>query len=373
MLFAFFLKRIMKKERLLSIDIFRGLIVFLMIIVNSPGSWDHVYTPLKHANWSGCTLTDLVFPGFIFVSGISTAISLAKKEHNSIKNKSLKIIKRAAIIFIVGLLLNGFPYLNFSLDNYRIFGVLQRISLSLLLAGLLLIYIKNIKTILALSMGLLLLHWAILYYFGGKHPFSLEENASLKIDQWLVGTKHLYQGYGTAFDPEGLLGVLSSAAQLLIGYIFGIKFIEIKQKKSVEILNLFFITLALILAGWIWSFVYPINKSLWTGSYVLFSTGILCCVLIMIEIWVQQNFTTNKMVLFRAFGMNPLSCFVLSQALLAILITPEFNNIYNALYIHRFSPYFGAYLGSFLLAFCFGAFIWILAYILYENRIIIKI
>lgn len=366
----------MKKERYISIDVFRGLIVFVMIVVNSPGSWDYVYAPLTHAHWSGCTLTDLVFPGFIFVIGLSMAISFSKLSSKlSKRNLSIKIIKRALLIFLVGLFLNGFPFVDVDWAAYRFFGVLQRIALSFLLAGLVLIHFKNKKIILGVTAGLLLSHWAILYVFGGSCPYVLEQNISQIIDVWLVGEKHLYQGYGTPFDPEGLLGVLSSSAQILIGYLIGARFVMLQRKGPKSTWFLLVASIVMIFLGMLWSIIYPVNKALWTGSYVLFSSGILGIVWVLISEILQQNLMINKFVLFRVFGLNPLFSYIVSQAVMAVLILPFFANssLYLLMYTSCFQPVFGSYLASFLMALIYTLFVWILAYILYKKNIVVKI
>ncbi|MGY5355385.1 acyltransferase family protein [Wenyingzhuangia sp. IMCC45467] len=366
----------MKKERYVSVDVFRGLIVFVMIVVNSPGSWQHIYAPLAHAKWFGCTLTDLVFPGFVFVIGLSMAISFSNLNSDIPKRKfSIKIIKRSLLIFLVGLLLNGFPFVHFHLSAYRFFGVLQRIACSFLLAGLILVYVKNIKIILGVCVGLLLLHWSVLYVFGGDEPYALEKNISQTIDVWLVGKNHLYQGYGIPFDPEGLLGVLSSAAQILMGYLMGVKFIKSKKRGQTTTMSLLLISVFLILLGLLWSKIYPINKSLWTGSYVFFSTGILGVVWLLISKMVQQNLIVDKFVFFRVFGLNPLFSYMLSQAFMSVLILPIFNknSLYSLLYKNGYQPLFGDYLGSLFMAISYTLLVWIFAYILYKKKIVVKI
>jgi len=213
-------------NRYTALDVLRGMTIAGMILVNNPGSWETIFPPLRHAAWSGCTPTDLVFPFFLFIVG--TALSFAFAKYNDALNAiSLKkIVKRAFLIFLTGLALNAFPFYPTSPDpnlslgaNYldylnhlRIFGVLQRIALCYLVGGILALWLQKPNKIIIGMVVLMVLHWIVLFLFGGVEPFSLEGNISGPIDATVVGSNHIYHGFGIPFDPEGLLGVLSGSA-----------------------------------------------------------------------------------------------------------------------------------------------------------------
>ena len=221
------------KKRYESLDVLRGLTVAFMCIVNNPGTWAHIFPPLKHAGWDGCTPTDLVYPFFIFCMGCAMAFSFSKYEKTTAK-AYLKVLKRGALIFLVGFALNLYPFFPTSLhdetwsfgQNYlywlqhkRIFGVLQRIGMAYAIAGCLALWLKKPKKILAAIATLCVTYTGILLIFG-REPgaFSLEGNVSMRIDTWLVGGNHCYHGYnGTDFDPEGVLGSMTAACSCLLG------------------------------------------------------------------------------------------------------------------------------------------------------------
>jgi len=265
----------MNQKRIVSIDVLRGITIFLMIVVNTPGSWSHVFAPFLHAKWHGCTLTDLVFPSFLFVVGLSMSQSFRNLTVTNTNHLIRKITLRAGLIFFIGLLLNWFPFYLTPLSELRIFGVLQRIALSFFGAGILIVLLKKRNWLIALSVLLLLLHWSILYFFGDAQPYSLENNIGRYIDIWLVGEKHVYGGFGIPFDPEGLLGTLTGISQVLIGYLIGAYLFEHKQQLNKRMLHILFLAIGLFVLAKIWNLCLPINKPLWTGSYVVYTIAIV--------------------------------------------------------------------------------------------------
>ncbi len=363
------------KTRRISIDVLRGLTIFLMIMVNTPGSWTYIYAPLRHAEWHGCTPTDMVFPSFLFVVGLSLYLSLSKASGNKtvlIK----KVIKRAGIIFLIGLLLNWFPFYNKHITDLRIFGVLQRIALAFLGAGLCILLLRKKQWILVTVLVLLLGHWALLYVFGGSNPYTLEGNIGRKVDLLLFGENHMYKGFGIPFDPEGLVGTISSIAQVLLGYVIAGYTLSGSIPTNKKIVSVAGLAVFLILTGWIWGFVYPVNKPLWTGSYVLYTSGIVTLIWVLL-IWVIDLKKQERWAfVFKVFGRNPLISFVISILLVKIYIYIfrfEGSNLYSWSYNTVFQPVFGNYFGSFMYAFCFTWLIWLMAYWLYRKGKIIKI
>lgn len=364
------------KTRILSIDVLRGLTIFLMIVVNTPGSWNYVYAPLRHSAWNGCTPTDLVFPSFLFVVGLSMSISFRKLDPAHKRPILLKLLKRAALIFLIGLLLNWFPFYRTHIADLRIFGVLQRIALSFLLAGVCIVLLQKSRPLVVSVAALLLGHWAILYFLGGDAPYSLEGNFSNILDTALLGERHLYKGFGIPFDPEGLLGTLSGAGQVVLGYIIGKQTLKNGAPNLSHIKKLTGLAVALILAALLWNTVYPINKPLWTGPYVLYTSGIIVAVWALL-IWIIDIQKQNSWTLvFRVFGQNPLASYMLSVLVVKIFIYGlkiGDTSFLGWSYQHIFQPVFSNELGSLMFALSFTFFIWLFAYGLYRKGKIIKI
>lgn len=364
------------EKRILAIDVLRGLTIAFMIIVNTPGSWSHVFPPLLHAEWHGCTPTDLVFPFFLFIVGVSMAFSFLKYEDSQRSIWAKKVIKRGLLIFLVGLALNWFPFYHKSFSDLRLFGVLQRIGISFAGAGLLIIGIRNQKYLKGTTLAILIAYWLLLLIFGQGDPYSLEGNLSNRIDLFLFGEQHLYKGFGRAFDPEGLFSSLPGIAHVLIGYFIG-KLIYDQRKDKYEILKrLLAFGLILIGTGQLWDLILPINKPLWTSSYVLYTCGLACMVLLTLIAILDIKKWTKWAYPFRVFGLNPLISYVLSVLFIKIniyFITIGDSNLYNYLYASFYKSIGSPELGSFLQALSFSTFIWFFAWLLYRKNRIIKL
>jgi len=353
-----------------------------MIIVNTPGSWSYVYPPLLHAKWHGCTPTDLVFPFFLFIVGITLSISLGKilQKHASdplLKSRLLKkITKRAVLIFVVGIFLNWFPFYHMSISDLRIMGVLQRIALSFAGAAILVIYLKDSMKLLITLLILLLVYWLVLLYLGGSAPYSLESNIAGKIDPFIFGPTHVYNGYGIPFDPEGLLSTIPSIAHVIIGYLFGNIILDLKEDKKKLVSRLLIYGTIMTILGFLWNLVLPLNKSIWTSSYVVFTCGI-SAIFLAILMWLIEIKKIEKWsYVFKVFGLNPLFSYVLSGVLVNLMI---YTFIWNGtdslswLYDHVYQTSFGNYLGSFLFALSFTLAVWLLTWPLYIKGKIIKL
>ena len=314
-----------KTNRYIALDVLRGMTVAGMILVNNPGSWGKIFPPLRHAAWDGCTPTDLVFPFFLFCVGAALAFSFAKY-NNSLNSESVKkIIKRGILIFLVGLGLNAFPfyptslngdltfgenYMNY-LNNIRILGVLQRIALCYIAGGILALWLKTPKKILW-AMGILLtLHWLILFIFGGEGWSTLKGNIAAPIDVAIFGKSHVYKGYGIPFDPEGLYGVISGSCTLLLGYLIG-QLIRKTPEKIDVVAKLYTIGLVALGAGIVTSIWIPINKPLWSASYVLYAGGWAIVMLALFIYFIDVKGKVKIFTPFRAMGMNPLFAFVMA-------------------------------------------------------------
>jgi len=364
-------------NRLVALDVLRGLTIALMILVNNPGSWAYVYPPLLHAEWNGFTPTDAVFPFFLFIVGVSIHLAFKKYSNEHHSDALKKIIKRTIVIFGIGLFLNLFPKFDFT--TIRIFGVLQRIAIAYGIGATLCLYF-NKKVLIYITVGILLLYWGLLYFLVPINPFGPHTNLVGKIDLFLLGSKHVYHGLGFAFDPEGLLSDLPAVATVLIGNLIG-KLIA-KSKSNIQtIKSLFIYGAVLILIGLVWNQFFPINKSIWTSSYVSFSAG-LAMVFLALLVWIidVKGFKRWSKP-FIHFGTNSLFIFVFSGLYGRVMIyLIKFTNTqgktvsgYHYLYSKIFVPIAGNMNGSLLFAISHIIFFWFLVYILYKKKIFIKI
>ncbi len=363
-----------KPARLMSLDVFRGMTVVFMIIVNTPGTWSHVYAPLRHASWHGCTPTDLVFPSFLFISGVAMWYSLRKFNFEFSGPALFRILRRVALIFAVGLFLNIFPRFIRDYDTLRIMGVLQRIALAWGLGALLVLLIK--KNYIWLATAVILVgYWALMYFLGGSDPYSLEGNFARTVDLAVIGENHLYKGFGIPFDPEGLLSTLPATATVLLGFMAG-GLITSKGSSWKTVGWLTFVGALLIAAGLLWGEYFPINKPIWTSSYVLYAGGIgmvvLALLFMIVDIWNLRGWTG----FFNTFGTNALFTYVLAGMLTKTLLLIKIGEVslYNWIFTHVCSPLFEEQkLASLLFPIMLVTVIWALGYILYRKKIIIRL
>lgn len=364
------------KNRLLSVDVLRGMTIFFMIVVNDPGSWSYVYAPLKHAKWHGCTPTDLVFPFFLFIVGVSMAFSFVKYKDRSKNEWIMKVVKRTALIFAVGLFLNWFPFHHKHISDLRILGVLQRIALAFGGAGLLIIFLKD-RIKLGIAAAILLFgYWALMYCCGTGDPYSLEGNLATWFDPLVLGVDHVYKGFGIPFDPEGLVSTIPGIAHVLIGYFIGLSIQNGEDNKSGILRYLFGTGLILTGLGLIWNLGFPINKPIWTSSYVLLTTGLGTLLLMMLTWLIDIKKWTKWTYVFRVFGLNPLASYVLSGLFVKLFIYTikwDGGNAYSWLYESIFQPILGNMNGSLAFALTYTFFIWLFAWVLYRKKMVIKL
>ncbi|HCT94794.1 MAG: hypothetical protein A2X19_11080 [Bacteroidetes bacterium GWE2_39_28] len=312
-------------NRYTALDVLRGMTIAGMILVNNPGTWGKIFPPLKHAAWHGCTPTDLVFPFFLFIVGAALSFAFAKYNDTLNKESVKKVIKRSFLIFLTGLLLNAFPFYNTSpspelsfgenwlvyIQNLRIFGVLQRIALCYMVGALVALWLQKPKKIIVAGSVLMLLHLLILVIFGTGDPFSKEGTIAGSIDVALVGITHVYKGFGMPFDPEGLLGVLSGSATVLFGYLVG-GHIRKSANKTEAVGDLYTIGLIALGVGVVLSTVIPINKPLWTPSYVFYAGGWSVLMLALFIYFIDIKGKEKIFYPFKALGLNPLFAFVMA-------------------------------------------------------------
>lgn len=394
-------------QRFYSLDVFRGATVALMILVNNPGSWEHIYTPLEHAPWHGCTPTDLVFPFFLFAVGNALAFVLPKLETAGSRVFWEKIIKRTIIIFLTGLFLNWMPFIRWDNDHLifkawqyidaagnpagiRILGVLQRIALAYFFAAVI-IYFLKISGAFVAGAVILLGYWFLCVAANPSDPFSLQGWFGTAIDKKILGAAHMYHGEivnGTVivFDPEGFMSLFAAIVQVIFGYFAGDYIL--KKGKTHEMVNgLFVAGCVLIFAGYCWDMVFPINKKIWTSSYCVYTTGLALLVLsVLIYVIEFKNWRGRWSRFFDVFGKNPLFIFILSGTiprLLALIripngVDPQGKNLYLTpfgwFYEHVCKPVSSNLNnGSLLYALCMILVYWFIVWWMDRKKIYVKV
>ena len=412
------------KQRYYSLDVFRGATVCLMILVNNPGSWSHIYSPLKHATWHGLTPTDLVFPFFLFAVGNAMAFVMPRFEEKGDAAFWKKIIIRSLLIYGIGLFLNWWPFVRWQSDRLmvngwtwvnaegkvvgvRVLGVLQRIALCYFFGSVIVYYLKVRGAFLA-GLILLLLHWMLTYSLGNPaDPYSVSGYYGNAIDEKILTLPHMYQGepytlnnVSHPFDPEGLMSTMAAVVNVIFGFIVGDyirkrgKHIEQVQDHAVKgfevyqtLTVLFVAAIGFLIAGYIWDLSYPVNKRIWTSSYVVVTTGmaiaILCTLIYAIEVKGIRNWVTR---FFDVFGKNALFVFALSAFLprgFRLIRIPNgidakgnsaYTNPWNFLYdkVYKFVPG-DPRIGSLLFALTIITFMWAVCYWLDKKKIYIKV
>ncbi len=383
-------------QRLLALDVMRGVTIAGMIMVNNPGSWGSIYAPLGHSSWNGLTPTDLVFPFFMFIMGISTYISLRKFNFEFSSPTLFKILKRTAVIFLIGLGLGWFSLslrtfnklpveeLDFmdrliqSMTNFehlRILGVMQRLALTYGITSLIAIFVKHkyIPYIILIT----LVGYFLLLLFGNGFEFS-EDNIVSVVDRAILGVNHMYVDSGVVLDPEGLLSTIPAVAHVLIGYYCGKILLDAKNNNE-KIQQLFIIGTILMFAGFLFSYGCPINKKIWSPTYVLVTCG-LASLLLALLIWIIDIKGYKKWSAFlQSFGVNPLFIFVAAGVFAILMGNISFVydgadiSIKTFMYKICLQPYLGDYFSSLVFALLFVGFNWIIGNALYKKQIYIKI
>ena len=362
----------MSNQRFLSLDVFRGMTICLMIIVNTPGDGAATFAPFMHANWDGFTPTDLVFPSFLFAVGNAMSFVLPKWEKLSNATVLFKILKRTAIIFLLGYLMYWFPFTS-SIENTRILGVLQRIALCYGIGSLIAHYMHE-RVVMVLAAVILLAYWYISIHFGlPGQALTMTGNAGILFDKWLMGEAHMYHGEGIAFDPEGWLSTLPAIVNVLIGFRVG-GFIQEKGKTYEGLTHLLMWGAGFIFLGFMWHYQFPINKKLWSSSFVMLTVGldmvIIGTIIYRIELQRQLQFSG----FFETFGKNPLVIYLFSELLAVTLYTVQIGDqsLFVWIFQHGFS-YFAPYWASLAFALSFMLVCWLLGYILDKYKIYIRV
>lgn len=388
------------KQRYYSLDVFRGATVALMILVNNPGSWGHLFAPLAHAPWHGCTPTDLVFPFFLFAVGNAMAFVMPALESAAPSAVLYKIFKRTLLIFLIGLFLNWSPFIKWSGEEIvfkywvdpknpesgiRLLGVLQRIALCYGAAALI-AYFGKVRWAFFISALVLIGYWLLCWFSNPADPYSLAGWFGTDIDKAILGVPHMYKGEGVAFDPEGLMSTLPAITQVLFGYLAG-NYIQQKGKTWEMLSNLFIAGAIMIFAGFCWDQLFPINKKIWTSSYVLYTTGLaLMTIGVLIYLIEFKEARGGWSKFFEVFGKNPLFIFVLSGFLPRVLammrwvdhVEPDGKKIYTSalpwFYEHICKPLSSNLkLGSFIYALCLLAVMWAIVWWMDKRKIYVKV
>lgn len=377
-------------SRLLSLDVLRGITIVGMILVNNPGTWEYIYAPLRHAEWNGLTPTDLVFPFFMFMMGISTFISLRKFNFQFSSAILKKILKRTFVIFFIGLALAWFSssmalFFKFNnefgffeslgkaitnFENVRTLGVLQRLAITYGISSLIVIFIKYKYIPYIIVVGLIGYFFLLLFGNGFEQG---DSNLLAIVDQRVLGLNHMYVEYG--LDPEGIISTFPAILHVLIGFCCGKILMEIKDNKD-RMLRLFIIGAIFTFVGLLLSYGCPINKKIWSPTFVLVTCG-LASTLLSLLIWIIDVKGYKKWgVFFESFGVNPLFTYVLAGILSHVIRNipvGSSSTLKNYFCIDVLQPVFGNYFGSFIYAILFVIINWLIANILYKKKIYIKI
>jgi predicted acyltransferase len=335
-------------KRLVSLDAFRGATVAGMLLVNNPGTWSAIYWPLRHAEWHGWTPTDLIFPFFLFIVGITTELS---------RKEPAAILRRGALIVACGLLLHLFP--RFDFENLRIMGVLQRIGLVYIIAALIARKASR-NAMLAITIAILLGYWAILSLGPLAPP---DATVAAQTDRAILGEKHIWKQAKT-WDPEGPLSTIPAVATALLG-ILVTPWVKGRNVKMLTIAGV-----AAIAAGLAWGAVFPINKNLWTSSYAVFTAG-CASVLLAFFIWIIDIRGVKTWAMpFVVFGVNPLIAF-LGSGMMARMF--GIWGVQRTTYREWFKPFFEPHLASLLWALAFVALWLAILAVLYRRNIVLKV
>ena len=364
-----------ESQRLVSLDVFRGITIAGMVLVNNPGTWEHIYWPLEHANWSGWTPTDLVFPFFVFIVGVSIPLAFAKRMESGggTRDLYLKIIKRTLIIFAIGLFLNGLPY--FGLAEYRIPGVLQRLAVCYFFASIIFLNTR-VRTQIAIALGLLIFYWLLvkLVPAPGFAAGDLTKEGSLPsyVDRVVFG-KHVW-AQAKIYDPEGLLSTIPAISTCLIGVLTG-TWLRTEKTRYEKAAGMFVVGAVCVAVGWAWNSFFVINKALWTSSYVLF-TGGLALQFLSICYWLIDIKGYRRWAKpFEVFGLNAIALYVVADVLAMLLgvIKVGGEPLGGWIFTHLFASWASPINASLAMAICFVLVCLALMWILYNRKIFLKV
>lgn len=382
-------------KRLLALDVMRGLTIAGMILVNNPGSWGSIYAPLRHAPWHGLTPTDLVFPFFMFIMGVSCALSLSKTGYKASRPVVLKILKRSALIILIGWAMAWFGSLLrgianpdvstweaiFSFGHLRLPGVLPRLGLVYCVAALMTVTLSP-RWLLRWVLIFLIGYAGVLLIFNGLE-FS-PDNVIAVVDRALLGENHLYadtvDGVTLHLDPEGLISTIPSIAHCLVGVLCGMTIVKVKDT-NIRALNLFVVGAIMTFVGFLLAYGMPINKKIWSPTFVLTTCGLAASLLALLIWIIDIKDHKSWCTFFRVYGVNPLFLFVLSGVLSIVLsvVKVPFEgataSVHVAIYRGWLMPMClgDATLASLFYALLMVIVVWLVGLWLYKKKIYIKL
>ncbi len=371
-------------NRILSLDVFRGITIAAMIIVNNMGDWSHVYEPLRHSRWHGLSAADCIFPFFLFIMGVAIPVSFSGYTRSVDAGRVLlmKIIRRSLILFALGFLLNLVP--RFSFSDVRIPGVLQRIAVCYFAASILYTHTRTHRWMLpVVACGCIVLHWLLLACVPvpgfGAGDLSPAGNLSRYIDLAVFGGHTYAHAIVRGMDPEGILGTISAIATTLFGVIAGGMLTAqwTSEKKARE---MFLFSGFLVAAGYVMSNWLPLNKSLWTGSYAAFTAGIAAFFLLFLYRMVDLKGRRLWAGPFRVLGVNAITVYVASTFIAKLMVGFTFSSdegqtvsIKSYLYTHGFALWLDPHMASFMYAFAYLCVWTAMLYVLFRKKIFIRI
>ncbi len=386
----------LQQDRLVSLDVFRGITMAGMVLVNNPGDWSYVYSPMRHAVWHGWTATDLVFPFFLFIVGVSMVFSIEKGSRSGLSKSSMvrKAIRRSAILFGLGLALHlvptetpeGYNWFTDTFLHVRIMGVLQRIALVYLIASVLVLYCSE-KARTAWALGFIAVYWLAMRFvpfpvvqdgFTITHIGSYEQEINLAayVDNAILHGHTYLKGSVFHHDPEGILSTLPAIVTSLIGVQTGVVLMR-KGSEFQKALQLFFAGTCGTILGLILDWFFPINKPLWTPSYVVLTAGLALIGLGMCYYLVEIRKTGSWVKPFVIFGTNAITLYVCSELVARLILLIKVDNQGTSLKSwfvdHLYLPVFGNLNGSLAFAIAYLLAMFAVILVLYRNRILIRV
>ncbi|MDX1984042.1 MAG: DUF5009 domain-containing protein [Bryobacteraceae bacterium] len=362
-------------QRLTSLDAFRGATIALMVLVNTPGTGSAVYGPLRHAEWDGWTITDVVFPSFVWIVGVAITLALGRRLQQGVAKSALlrQAVKRAAILFTLGLLVYAFP--KFDVSTFRILGVLQRIAICYLAASVIYLYC-SLRAQLAVTAALLGVYWAAMKLIPvpghGAGFLDVERNLAHYVDRIILGS-HNYEHTRT-WDPEGILSTLPAIATAMLGVMAG-HILASRADLRNKVRLILSIGAGLLAAGWICDFWLPINKKLWTSSFTLFMAG-LDFLLFGAFVWVADIAGQKRIFQpFVIFGMNAIAVYMASELVdITLHSTPMGARSARVwLYETFFAPLASPHNASLLYAVCYTLVMFAIAWVMYRRKWFVRV
>lgn len=402
-------------QRYISLDVFRGATVAFMILVNNPGTWSYMFSPLRHASWHGLTPTDLVFPFFLFAVGNAMAFVIPRLLKEGDRSFWRKVITRSLIIFFIGTFLSWFPFFHWvnnemvirgwewtlesgEIRGIRVSGTLQRIAIAYFFASIIVYYAKP-RTVAIIGIAVLLLYWIITFIMNPEDPYSFEGWFGKNIDLQFFGEAHVYHGDGVPFENEGLVSTIPAIVQVIFGFLAG-DFIRRRGKEAAgmdqpggvhpiyKTLTILFIAAAgLLFLGYVWSLDFPINKKIQSSSFVITTTGLAILTLATLAYFIEvKNKKGWWSRFFKVFGKNALFIYALSELVpklsrliripqgvgdngQTVFVSP-LGWFYNNIWAHVPGP---PELGSVLYSICIVLFFWIIGYWMDKRKVYLKV